>query len=889
MGLSLVVELDPSRANAGVKSIEQSLAELDRLATRTGQKMQEAFSKNIKGPSGGFGDLKAILSKNGAGEIEHLIAGFNKSAVAAANARGAYQSLGGSTSKLSGLTNALTGEVGQLALAYVSLGVAKQAAEAIVDMTDRYANLQNKIALVTHSQAEANQLISDLKGIANETGNSLESTAELYIRTKNAISGLGYGAATTKKFVEEISKVIAASGIDAQTAAAGMLQLSQGLSEGKLQGQNLKLLLSDVPQLGQAIADHLGVTIDKLRTLGEQGKIMSRDVVESFTHGTQAGEKFDDRIKTVGQAMQAAKNDLEVFVGQVVGSLGPSMDDVVHQFEDFLEAIKPAATVLAQFIVKVGAKEIISFAHFIESSAEAFGHQFEAIQSALGPLGKLIEKIGLLDNGLENYAKLMDMTINATHSLTDAARAGADAVALLNAQLAVEEAVAAKNQKVDEDRAKQNEIDHVRQMQYIRDHIKSEKNLQELYKDDIITKEEYQSLSNSLHKKDQSASKKAEDAERKHQEALEKALELADPVRKATVEQEKVFAALYELVDQGTISFQRAQEVMRVYDEENRRALDPIGELTAQLGEQRRMQSLSADQQAHLNAEREAENELLKRGIDLLSDSAKAYLSQVDAQVASTLAHDKNQKKLDELNAILSGINNGPIQEYEHHIKLLHELVTSGAISVDKYAEELKKAGEAFNEPLPTDKFTSFHDSLINGGNEIRDNLLNVGDDIAQAFSGAFDRGLDALTTFLTTGKLEFKQFAIESLQQIDKIIIKLLLLQAIKAFAGGSKAASFAKLLGFATGGSFMVGGHGGTDSQVVAFKATPREQVIVRTPGQQQAAARNENIGGGAPRVHIVNVDDQNRTFDDIESPRGERAILNVLRKNRGALKGL
>ena len=45
----------------------------------------------------------------------------------------------------------------------------------------------------------------------------------------------------------------------------------------------------------------------------------------------------------------------------------------------------------------------------------------------------------------------------------------------------------------------------------------------------------------------------------------------------------------------------------------------------------------------------------------------------------------------------------------------------------------------------------------------------------------------------------------------------------------------AFADLLGFQHGGSFKVGGSGGKDSQLVAFKASPRERVSVETPGQQ------------------------------------------------------
>jgi hypothetical protein len=44
------------------------------------------------------------------------------------------------------------------------------------------------------------------------------------------------------------------------------------------------------------------------------------------------------------------------------------------------------------------------------------------------------------------------------------------------------------------------------------------------------------------------------------------------------------------------------------------------------------------------------------------------------------------------------------------------------------------------------------------------------------------------------------------------------------------------------ATGGSFLVPGSGGTDSQFVGFMATPGEQVTVQTPGQQGS----ENVAG-------------------------------------------
>ena len=64
----------------------------------------------------------------------------------------------------------------------------------------------------------------------------------------------------------------------------------------------------------------------------------------------------------------------------------------------------------------------------------------------------------------------------------------------------------------------------------------------------------------------------------------------------------------------------------------------------------------------------------------------------------------------------------------------------------------------------------------------------------------------------------------------------------AVGSFLGNM----FADLVGFQHGGSFKVGGSGGTDSQLVAFKASPREKVSVETPGQQSK-------GGGGNVTYI------------------------------------
>lgn len=59
--------------------------------------------------------------------------------------------------------------------------------------------------------------------------------------------------------------------------------------------------------------------------------------------------------------------------------------------------------------------------------------------------------------------------------------------------------------------------------------------------------------------------------------------------------------------------------------------------------------------------------------------------------------------------------------------------------------------------------------------------------------------------------------------------------------------------LIGFANGGSFQVGGAGGIDSQLVAFRASPNERVSITKPGQDMGG------GGGSLRVEFMPVVDE------------------------------
>lgn len=99
----------------------------------------------------------------------------------------------------------------------------------------------------------------------------------------------------------------------------------------------------------------------------------------------------------------------------------------------------------------------------------------------------------------------------------------------------------------------------------------------------------------------------------------------------------------------------------------------------------------------------------------------------------------------------------------------------------------------------------------------------------------------------------------------------------------GGWLGGLFKGLPGFATGGSFKVGGSGGIDSKLVAFRATPGEMVDIRRPGQGM-----EN-GGGALAVHVSPSPYFDVAVERVATPVANRAAGQAINASRKAMPAL
>jgi len=168
------------------------------------------------------------------------------------------------------------------------------------------------------------------------------------------------------------------------------------------------------------------------------------------------------------------------------------------------------------------------------------------------------------------------------------------------------------------------------------------------------------------------------------------------------------------------------------------------------------------------------------------------------------------------------------------------------------------------------------------GMSEALEYQKDIAEDLGDAFTDAFG---DAVL-----GAESFGDALSNLFKELQKIIFQMTVLDPLKKaltggssggglfgsilggigsfFSGGSVSSSIAAASargianpalygpGFATGGSFTVGGSGGIDSQQVSFRATPGEMVNISRPGQNNGSVVHQysiDARGAAPGVEL------------------------------------
>jgi hypothetical protein len=185
---------------------------------------------------------------------------------------------------------------------------------------------------------------------------------------------------------------------------------------------------------------------------------------------------------------------------------------------------------------------------------------------------------------------------------------------------------------------------------------------------------------------------------------------------------------------------------------------------------------------------------------------------------------DSNLRALQQRGASWTERTLTPLERYQAEQAELNQLLQAGTLTQETYHRAMQQVTEGYRQA--SQPMGQMENQMVSLQSATTSAAQSMQHSFADYLFDPFQNGVEGmLGSFSSALKRMAAEGAAMQLFSGAK--------SGLSSFFGGGM-----KLPGFATGGQFTVGGLGGTDSQLVAFRATPGEQVSVKTPNQQTSA---------------------------------------------------
>lgn len=843
----ITAELNPQPAVAGAAAVKGALTSVGTAAEDMGRKMHHSLRQ----------------PRNEMGQFTRDVRGVRKE------------------------VDALNGSLSGLRTAFRALGVGL-VARGLVELSDTYTTIVNRTKTVTDSQRELDLVMKETFALAQETSTGWKELTDAYARIRRSTKDLGLSQKESLRITETLAKGIQLSGATASETASVMRQLGQALSKGKLDGDEFNSIMENSTIVAEGLARTLGVTRGELFKLRKQGKLTADVLVKSLLEGSETIDKeYAEFNKTIAQGFINVKNAAIKFFGSSTQGeakkFGDALRFIAENFDDVVRAVRLLGEILVGvFVGKVIAKVVTALGEVTTAlralSVAALANPFTALAVGIGSaLALLISFSDELRGILDKVDEISDSPQRLARKKLE--KEGPQAVKaefltrpgllkdVQRAQQSVDIAggVEAAREKAlrDYDTALLQDIQlldqftnavvdtfskrlgEIRANAYDRIAADVARQTTELTQR-IIKATDKNILAAKGEKKKPKPFVDPKEIERA-KNAFESLRASLDPVARKALELAEAEKTLDTAVRLGVASRQEANRVLQL----QRRELDETLQLTLEHGESFREQLRSISDESELlrvehdlraasNAEREKAIELRK--IEQSFQASGKALAESELDILRQELDLKYERK-----ALIEADQAAREKEIELRKKFFQNIFDS----VEKVSSENKGV-------------TAFERTWLD----------------------ALDNVSGALEEFAVTAKFDFQNLVESMLRDLTRLMLRMAAFEAARGL--GASPAVLGALGGFAHGGSFTVGGGGGTDSQVVAFRATPGERVTVQTPHQQATAA---GAGGGAPTVNVrnVNVIDPETILDVQSSSSGEQVTLNHISRNRDAIRKL
>jgi tape measure domain-containing protein len=346
------------RAGAAAGQAAQNADKLGKATETATSKFQQFVQRLAQARQG------MVDSSNGATGFVGKLGAVNQMLGDAQQAAGATAAaLGVGTGGLTGAFGGVIGAAGLAGRGIMAVGAALGPVGALAagataaigglsvtlaDNQDRWNQYRQRLGVALESIDAATASVDRLSVIADQTGSSMDAIMRSFQRFATVRTEIGATVQELEMMTKAIVQLGTLSGTSQGEMQGAMLQFSQALAAGRLNGDELRSIMESMQPLLREIAIGMGVSVGEMRKLGAEGELtadkifealMSRideiDAMSQSIDGTsersqqRMANQYDRMLANMGEFIEASENVQAVYNGiaDILGTINGLLDD----------------------------------------------------------------------------------------------------------------------------------------------------------------------------------------------------------------------------------------------------------------------------------------------------------------------------------------------------------------------------------------------------------------------------------------------------------------------------------------------------------------------------------------------------------------------------------
>lgn len=198
------------------------------------------------------------------------------------------------------------------------------------DQLDRMTIVKNKIRSLYESEEEVGKVTDMIYQSAQDARTSMDDFATTFLKVQLSTERYGLSTEQAVQVTNTLAKAMVVGGATASETASVMLQFSQALSKGKLDGDEFRSVMENSPVLMRALAKEAGKTMGvvgagqkELMKWSKEGKLTIDILLNTLLNASgEIGSKFEKTNETLDQSFTKLSNTWAIFVNDVAQESG---------------------------------------------------------------------------------------------------------------------------------------------------------------------------------------------------------------------------------------------------------------------------------------------------------------------------------------------------------------------------------------------------------------------------------------------------------------------------------------------------------------------------------------------------------------------------------------